>query len=72
LKLFSFYFLFLDLIKQLLDLEYKYEVTLQKISYLEKEKESFTNKYKLNLHAVEQRAGLRVSEKKKIFFNIII
>jgi hypothetical protein len=55
-------FLFLDLIKNLLDLEYKYEVTLQKISYLEKEKESFTNKYKLNLHAVEQRAGLRVSD----------
>lgn len=50
-----------------MDLEYKYEVTLQKISYLEKEKESFTNKYKLNLHAVEQRAGLRVSEQFKIF-----
>lgn len=57
------FFNFLDFIKNLLDLEYKYEVTLQKISYLEKEKESFTNKYKLNLHAVEQRAGLRVSEK---------
>lgn len=48
------------LIKQLLDFEYKYEVTLQKISYLEKEKDNFMNKYKLNLHAVEQRSGLRV------------
>jgi len=28
--------------------------------YLEKEKENFMNKYRLNLHAVEQRAGLRV------------
>jgi hypothetical protein len=48
------------LIKQLLDFEYKYEVTLQKISYLEKERDNFMNKYKLNLHAVEQRSGLRV------------
>jgi len=56
------------LIKQLLDFEYKYEVTLQKISYLEKEKDNFMNKYKLNLHAVEQRSGLRVN----FFFNFRI
>jgi len=48
------------LIKELLNHEYKYEVILQKINYLEKEKESFMNKYKLNLHSVEQHAGLRV------------
>jgi hypothetical protein len=50
----------LGLIKQLLDHEYKYEVTLQKISYLEREKNNFVNKYKLSLHNVEQKSGLRV------------
>ena len=56
----------LDLIKQLLNDEYKYEVTLQKLSYLEKEKDSFVNRYKENLHLVEQKAGLRnlILEKK--------
>lgn len=43
-----------------MDYEYKYEVTLQKISYLEKEKDSFTSRFKQNLHTVEQKAGLRV------------
>ena len=47
-------------ITQLLDLEYKYEVTLQKLSYLEKERDSFQERYRLNLHAIEQRSGLRV------------
>ena len=38
----------------------------QKIHYLEKEKDSFTNKYKENLHMLEQKAGLRnlILEKK--------
>ena len=48
------------LMEELLELEYKYEVTLQKIFYLEKEKTSFTDKYKDNLHMLEQKAGLRV------------
>jgi hypothetical protein len=48
------------LMEELLELEYKYEVTLQKIHYLEKEKGSFTDKYKDNLHLLEQKAGLRV------------
>ena len=57
-----------ELIKSLLDLEYKYEVTLQKISFLEKEKENFLNKYRLNLHGVEQRSGLRVKKIKLLFY----
>lgn len=48
------------LMKELLDFEYKYEVTLQKVSFLEKEKDSYMNKYKGELHSVEQKAGLRV------------
>jgi len=54
------------LMKELLDLEYKYEVTLQKIHYLQKGKENFENKYKDNLHLIEQKAGLRnlILEKK--------
>lgn len=50
----------LGLIKQLLDNEYKYEVTFQSVTYLERERDHFMNKYKQALHAVEQRAGLRV------------
>jgi len=60
------YLLILELIKELLADEYKYEVTLQKLAYLEKEKGNFTEKYKENLHLVEQKAGLRnlILEKK--------
>jgi len=52
--------------EDLLDKEYKYEVTFQKIKYLEKEKGYFVNKYKDILHDVEQKAGLKniILEKK--------
>lgn len=60
-------FNYIGLIKELLDLEYKYEVTLQKISYLEKEKDNFMSKYKQSLHDVEQKAGLRVISLYKYF-----
>ncbi len=46
--------------KELLDSEYKYEVTYQKILFLEKEKESFIDKFKDKLNLVEQKSGLRV------------
>lgn len=46
--------------KDLLDYEYKYEVTLQNISYLEKEQTDLRNNYKDKLNEVEQKAGLRV------------
>ena len=59
-KLTSFKNEYGKLMEGLLELEYKYEVTLQKIHYLEKEKESFSDKYKENLHMLEQKAGLRV------------
>ena len=54
------------LIKQLLAAEYKYEVTFQKVTYLDKEKEHFFNKYKESLHKVEQESGLKnlILEKK--------
>jgi hypothetical protein len=65
-KIYLFINIFLELIKELLSDEYKYEVTLQKLAYLEKEKENFVSKYKENLHLVEQKAGLRnlILEKK--------
>ena len=47
-------------LKELLDCEFKLEVTLQKIDYLEKKKIDYTQKYKLKLHSIEQKAGLRV------------
>jgi hypothetical protein len=50
----------LELIKELLDSEYKYEVTLQKNMFLEKEKDAFSGQFKDKLHLVEQRSGLRV------------
>jgi hypothetical protein len=50
----------LELIKELLDSEYKYEVTLQKNMFLEKDKNAFSEKFKDKLHLVEQRSGLRV------------
>ena len=50
-----------ELMKELLDHEYKYEVTLQNISYLEKELNAIRNNYKEKLNEVEQKAGLRVS-----------
>lgn len=50
-----------QMMKDLLDSEFKLEVTLQKISYLDKEKDNYMQKYKDNLHVVEQKAGLRVS-----------
>jgi hypothetical protein len=46
--------------KELLDSEYKYEVTFQKILFLEKEKDGLTGKFKHMLNTVEQKAGLRV------------
>jgi hypothetical protein len=46
--------------KELLDSEYKYEVTYQKILFLEKEKVGITGKFKDMLNTVEQKAGLRV------------
>jgi hypothetical protein len=45
---------------------------LQKISYLEKEKENFLNKYKDKLHNVEQKSGLRVNKTYNIFIIYII
>lgn len=53
--------------KELLDFEYKYEVTLQNISYLEKELTALRNSYKGKLNEVEQKAGLRV----RICFKLI-
>lgn len=55
-----------ELMKQLLALEYKYEVTLQKVTYLEKEHNHYIDKYKDNLHKVEQESGLKnlILEKK--------
>jgi hypothetical protein len=50
-----------ELMKELLDSEYKYEVTFQKILFLEKEKEALTGKFKDMLNKVEQRSGLRVN-----------
>lgn len=54
------------MIKQLLDAEYKYEVTFQKVNFLEKERESYFQKYKDALHRVEQESGLKnfILEKK--------
>ncbi len=46
--------------KELLDSEYKYEVTYQKILFLEKEKNGLTGKFKDVLNTVEQKSGLRV------------
>ena len=48
------------MIKELLDSEYKYEVTLQKNMFLDKEKNAFADKFRDKLHSVEQRSGLRV------------
>ena len=55
-----------DLIKQLLDQEYKYEVTFQKVAYLDKEHNHYVDKYKNSLHKVEQESGLKnlILEKK--------
>ena len=55
-----------NLIKDVLDYEFKLEVTLQRTSYLEKEKHQYLDKYKTRLHVVEQKAGLRnlILEKK--------
>lgn len=54
------------LIKQLLDEEYKYEVTFQKVTYLDKEHGHYLDKYKGSLHQVEQESGLKnlILEKK--------
>ena len=54
------------LIKQLLDQEYKYEVTFQKVAYLDKEHNHYVDKYKNSLHKVEQESGLKnlILEKK--------
>ena len=54
------------LIKQLLDEEYKYEVTFQKVTYLDKEHSHYVDKYKNSLHKVEQESGLKnlILEKK--------
>lgn len=54
------------LIKQLLDEEYKYEVTFQKVTYLDKEHSHYIDKYKKSLHDVEQESGLKnlILEKK--------
>ena len=54
------------LIKQLLDQEYKYEVTFQKVTYLDKEHTHYVNLYKNSLHKVEQESGLKnlILEKK--------
>jgi hypothetical protein len=54
------------LIKQLLDQEYKYEVTFQKVTYLDKEHNHYVDKYKNSLHKVEQESGLKnlILEKK--------
>jgi len=56
--------------KELLDFEYKYEVTLQNISYLEKELNTLRNNYKGKLNEVEQKAGLRV--KIAIYINLLL
>ncbi len=55
-----------SLIKLLLDEEYKYEVTLQKVKFLDKEHDHFVDKYKNSLHKVEQESGLKnlILEKK--------
>ena len=55
-----------NLIKQLLDQEYKYEVTFQKVAYLDKEHNHYIDKYKNSLHKVEQESGLKnlILEKK--------
>ena len=47
------------LIKQLLDQEYKYEVTFQKVTYLDKEHTHYVDLYKNSLHRVEQESGLK-------------
>ena len=54
------------LIKQLLDQEYKYEVTYQKVTYLDKEHTHYVDLYKNSLHRVEQESGLKnlILEKK--------
>ena len=54
------------LIKQLLDQEYKYEVTFQKVTYLDKEHTHYVDLYKNSLHRVEQESGLKnlILEKK--------
>ena len=54
------------LIKLLLDAEYKYEVMFQKVTYLDKEHNHYLDKYKSNLHRVEQESGLKnlILEKK--------
>ena len=54
------------LIKQLLDQEYKYEVTFQKVTYLDKEHTHYVDLYKNSLHKVEQESGLKnlILEKK--------
>lgn len=49
------------LIKDQLDYEFKLEVTLQRKAFLEKERNTYVQNYKDNLHVVEQKAGLRVS-----------
>lgn len=48
-------------LKELLDCEFKLEVTLQKNDYLDKKKIDYTQKYKDKLHLIQQKAGLRVS-----------
>ena len=48
------------LIKQLLDQEYKYEVTFQKVTYLDKEHTHYVDLYKNSLHRVEQESGLKL------------
>jgi hypothetical protein len=54
------------LIKQLLNQEYKYEVTFKKVTYLDKEHNDYVDKYKNSLHKVEQESGLKnlILEKK--------
>ena len=38
---------------------YKYEVTFQKVAYLDKEHNHYVDKYKNSLHKVEQESGLK-------------
>ena len=54
------------LMKEVLDHEFKLEVTLQRILYLEKEYDKYLQLYKDKLHVVEQKAGLKnlILEKK--------
>ncbi len=51
------------LMKDVLDHEFKLEVTLQRILYLEKEYDKYLQLYKDKLHVVEQKAGLKVRVK---------